>query len=136
VRPGTDLAVALAMIHVIINEGIYDKEFVETYCKGFDELAAHVEKYTPEWAERDQLGVCKRIRRVPDLRSHKAPVSFMALTRRIKRQQARSTTAFCILQAITGNVMKPAHGFRCRFSDSGSEVPFEERPIGRKNTPI
>jgi anaerobic selenocysteine-containing dehydrogenase len=49
-RPGTDMALALGMAHVIINEGLYDKEFVDQYCYGFDRLKAHVQKYTPEWA--------------------------------------------------------------------------------------
>jgi len=35
IRPGTDAALALAWINVIINEGLYDKEFVEKYCYGF-----------------------------------------------------------------------------------------------------
>lgn len=49
-RPGTDMALALAMANIIINEGIYDREFVENYCFGFDRLKEHVPKYTPEWA--------------------------------------------------------------------------------------
>ena len=51
IRPGTDLALALAMQQVIINEGIYNREFVENYCYGFDKVKEHVQKYTPEWAE-------------------------------------------------------------------------------------
>ena len=50
IRPGTDMALALAMQNVIINEKLYDKEFVEKYCSGFDELTEHVREYTPEWA--------------------------------------------------------------------------------------
>jgi NADPH-dependent glutamate synthase beta subunit-like oxidoreductase len=38
IRPGTDMALALAMQHVVINEGIYDKPFVDQYCFGFDRL--------------------------------------------------------------------------------------------------
>ena len=49
-RPGTDAALALAMTHVIINEGRYHHEFVEQYTVGFDELAVHVRPYTPAWA--------------------------------------------------------------------------------------
>jgi thiosulfate reductase/polysulfide reductase chain A len=51
VRPGTDDALALAMVHVIINEGIYDKEFVEKWTVGFSELKEHVSHCTPQWAE-------------------------------------------------------------------------------------
>jgi len=50
IRPGADMALALAMQHVIINEGIYNKEFVEKYCYGFKQLKAHIKRYTPEWA--------------------------------------------------------------------------------------
>jgi len=50
-RPGTDAALALAMIHIIINEDFYDKPFVENWTTGFNELKAHVTNYTPQWAE-------------------------------------------------------------------------------------
>lgn len=52
IRPGTDDALALAMIHVIIYDNIYDHDFVEKWTFGFDELKAHVKDYTPEWAAR------------------------------------------------------------------------------------
>lgn len=51
VRPGTDDALALAMLNHIIGEQLYDSEFVEKWTFGFAQLAAHVEPYTPEWAE-------------------------------------------------------------------------------------
>lgn len=51
VRPGTGAALALAMIHVVIKENIYDAEFVEKWTTGFDELEKHVEPFTPAWAE-------------------------------------------------------------------------------------
>ncbi|MGQ9570466.1 MAG: molybdopterin-dependent oxidoreductase [Thermodesulfovibrionales bacterium] len=54
IKPGTDLAVVLAMIYVVINEDLYDHEYVTNYCYGFNELKSHVinsKKYTPEWAE-------------------------------------------------------------------------------------
>ncbi len=50
IRPGTDLALLLAWIHVIIEEELYDKDFVQKYTYGFDQLKAEVKKYTPEWA--------------------------------------------------------------------------------------
>lgn len=50
IRPGTDAALALAMMHVIVNEGLTDADYVEKYTTGFDELKAHVQQYTPEFA--------------------------------------------------------------------------------------
>jgi thiosulfate reductase/polysulfide reductase chain A len=52
VRPGTDLALMLALAHVLINDGIYQKEFVEKYTEGFAEFAAEVKQFTPAWAEK------------------------------------------------------------------------------------
>ena len=50
-RPGTDCALALSMLNVIITEGLIDKDFVEQWTVGFDELAKHVEAYPPEKIE-------------------------------------------------------------------------------------
>ncbi|KKM12728.1 hypothetical protein SY88_02365 [Clostridiales bacterium PH28_bin88] len=48
IRPGTDGALALGMANVIINEGLYDKEFVEKWTCGFDELKERVKEFPPE----------------------------------------------------------------------------------------
>ncbi|MCP4691222.1 MAG: molybdopterin-dependent oxidoreductase, partial [Desulfobacterales bacterium] len=48
VKPGADHALALSFLNVIIEENLYDAEFVEKWTHGFDELAAHVKQYTPE----------------------------------------------------------------------------------------
>lgn len=52
VVPGTDLALLLAWCNVLVEEGLYDKEFVEANTVGFDEFAAQVKEYTPAWAEK------------------------------------------------------------------------------------
>ncbi|EHH3909893.1 thiosulfate reductase PhsA, partial [Salmonella enterica subsp. enterica serovar Telelkebir] len=49
-RPGGDLAVLLAMCHVMIDEQLYDASFVERYTSGFEQLAQAVKETTPEWA--------------------------------------------------------------------------------------
>ena len=50
IKPATDLALLLAWIHVLIYEDIYDKDYVERYAFGFDQLKKHVKNMTPEWA--------------------------------------------------------------------------------------
>lgn len=50
IKPGTDLALLLAWMHVLIAEGLYDREYVEQYSIGFDQLKEHVRDKTPEWA--------------------------------------------------------------------------------------
>ncbi len=48
VRPGTDRALALGLLHVILEESLYDKDFVAQYTHGFEDLARHVRAYPPE----------------------------------------------------------------------------------------
>jgi len=48
INPGTDVALALAMMHVIISENLYDAEYVGQATHGFDELRARVQEYPPE----------------------------------------------------------------------------------------
>ena len=52
IRPGTDIALANSMMHVIIHEGLYDGEFVMSRTTGFSEIRMATKKYTPEYAER------------------------------------------------------------------------------------
>lgn len=50
IRPGTDTALLLAWIHVIVTEERYRRDYVDKYATGLDELRAHVQTFTPEWA--------------------------------------------------------------------------------------
>ena len=50
IKPGTDTALLLAWAHVLITEGLYQKDFIARNAIGFDELAKHVADKTPEWA--------------------------------------------------------------------------------------
>ncbi|MFT4584108.1 MAG: putative molibdopterin-dependent oxidoreductase YjgC [Gammaproteobacteria bacterium] len=50
IRPGTDAALALAMMHVIVRDNLHDKEFIEAHTLGFDQLAERVKEYPPERA--------------------------------------------------------------------------------------
>src|SRR3989449_9740587 len=48
--PGTDGALALGMMHVLIGEGMLDREYIARHSVGFEPLAERVKRYTPEWA--------------------------------------------------------------------------------------
>lgn len=50
IKPGTDLALLLAWMNVIVTEKLYDAEYVEKYGYGFDQFAASIRTCTPEWA--------------------------------------------------------------------------------------
>ena len=55
-RAGTDIAMMLAMMNIIISEHLVDREWIDAHTLGFDELAAHVAEWTPERAA-DATGV-------------------------------------------------------------------------------
>ena len=48
INPGTDVALALGMMHIVINEGLYDADYVSKYTLGFEELKQRVQEYPPD----------------------------------------------------------------------------------------
>ncbi|MGD9016842.1 MAG: molybdopterin-dependent oxidoreductase [Desulfobacterales bacterium] len=53
IRPGTDLALNYALMHVILKERLFDAEYVDRWVEGLAELQDFVRTYTPEWAETE-----------------------------------------------------------------------------------
>lgn len=53
VRPGTDGALALALMHVIVRENLVDADYVAQHTVGYEALVEHLDAYTPEFAERE-----------------------------------------------------------------------------------
>lgn len=53
IKPGTDMALMLAWTNIIISEDWYDRDYVQKYTIGFDELREAVKEYTPEWAAKE-----------------------------------------------------------------------------------
>ena len=51
-KPGTDVALVNAIMHVIIEENLHNKKFIQERTEGFEQLAETVKKYTPEMAEK------------------------------------------------------------------------------------
>ncbi len=105
VRPGTDLALALGMIRVIIHEDLYDRKFVDKWCNGFNELKARVDDYTLEktaaitWLEPEairQAAVTYATTR-PAALHHRVAVEHNV-------NSAQMDRALSILVALTGNL--------------------------------
>lgn len=49
IKPGTDIALLLAWMNVLISEDLCDTDYLDRYAIGFEQLAEHVREYTPEW---------------------------------------------------------------------------------------
>jgi anaerobic selenocysteine-containing dehydrogenase len=108
IRPGGDDALALSMIHTIIGEELYDKEFVTKWCYGFDELKEHVKKYTPEWAEPITWIPAEKIRKAARLFATTKPACIapgVAVEMQVNSYQTQR--ALYMMSALTGNFDVP-----------------------------
>jgi anaerobic selenocysteine-containing dehydrogenase len=133
IRPGTDGALALALMHVIIKENLYDKNFIEKWTHGFDKLESHVEPYTPQWAEEVTWVPAETIRKLARLYATAESASIFQGTN-TQDQTANGTQnsrAFAILQTITGNINIPGGWvIGPRLSLTGLGIQTERMPIG------
>lgn len=112
-RPGTDCAVALAMLHVIIGERLYDADFVERYCTGFEQLAAHVVPFSPEWAEPITEVPADKLRQAARLFAVSRPACVNwgnGVDQSVNSFQ--TARAYLLLVAITGNLDVPGGNVR------------------------
>ncbi len=108
IRPGTDAALALAMLNVIITGKLYDAQFVEQWTYGFEKLTSHILKYTPQWAEpitgiaADQISDLARTYAItkPACIDHGNGLEHVPSSNSAVR-------AIAIMMAITGNLDKP-----------------------------
>ena len=105
IKPGTDMAFILAMLNVIVTEERYDAEFVKNYCVGFDQLAEHVKKYTPSWAEEETEIPQEDIVQIAREFSDAAPRAVYYAGRRSSwyRNDFQMRRAQAILNAVVGN---------------------------------
>ncbi len=107
-RPGTDDALALAMLNVIIGEHLFDAPFVQRWTHGFDALCAHVRRYTPEWAEPITWVAADKIRAAARLFARTKPAMMewgCAIEHTPKCIQ--TIRAVSMLPALTGNIDVP-----------------------------
>ncbi len=119
-RPGTDAALALSMMNVIINQGLYDKEFVANWTHGFDRLRERVQEYPPSKVSQ--------ITGVPEEKIIAAARAFAIDTPgciqigqpiEASTNSTQNLRAVMCLAAITGNIERP-----------GSMVSWLPHPVG------
>ncbi len=108
IRPGTDCAVALAMNHVIIEEDLYDHDFVDCWTYGFDEFAEHVKDWTPEraaeiaWCDPDDIRKAARL-----IATNGPCAAPFGVSNDQKRNGVSAYHAIFNMMAITGNYDNP-----------------------------
>ena len=127
IRPGTDCTLVLGLIHVIIRDGLVNRQFVDEWCHGFDELASHVQAFTPEFVGEfcglDPQDVVKAAHLFGEPQAS-ALVSGRGIDQ-VGASVAPTHRAICCLRAITGNVDRPGSCVLAEKSDFVPEVDFE-----------
>lgn len=129
IRPGTDLAFFLALNHVVITEGLYDRQFVDQYCTGFDKFAETVKPYSPEWAARRCEIDAGRIRRIArEFASHR-PAAVAHPNWRTSNfiNSFQTERAIAILNALMGNWGAPG-GLLAGGEESGPSLGSLPQP--------
>jgi thiosulfate reductase/polysulfide reductase chain A len=118
IRPGTDLAFHLAMLNVIVGEGLYNKQFVEKNTSGFEKLPAAVASYTPDWAAGITGIPADTIQRIAREFAAAAPYAMAHNGWRTSNFENSFQTerTITILNAIVGNWGK------AMFNESGEET--------------
>lgn len=134
-RPGTDGALALGIAHVILEEGLEDKEFLANYAYGFEDYAAYVKDFTPErvseitWVPTDKIVAAAKL--YGSSKPAQLTVSQEAIVQHTNGIQ--NHRAVMLLSALTGN-LDVAGGNRpwnSRLQQKGVVVPDGvEKPAG------
>lgn len=130
IKPGTDLAFYLAMLNVIITEDRYDAHFVEKNTVGFEEVAAEVKPYTPEWAAGKCEIPAETIRQVARDFAMAAPNAFIHPGWRTSNflNSFQTSRAVAILNAIVGNWEQPGGFFAAAGHGGGVALGSVPQP--------
>lgn len=109
IRPGTDTAVFMGWLNVIINEGLYDKEFVEKWTTGFDKLAERAAEYPPERVAQITGIPAEQIIASSRMYATTKPAALYRglATDQIGPNSAQASQARNAVRAITGNIDIP-----------------------------
>ncbi|KOU56812.1 nitrite reductase [Streptomyces sp. MMG1533] len=113
-RPGTDLALALGLLHLVVAEGRVDEEYVRERTAGWDEARAAAMAHWPEYVERITGVSVPQLRET--VRMFCEPESAMVLTARGPEQQSKGTDtvgAWINLCLATGRAGRPLSGYGC-----------------------
>lgn len=132
IRPGTDGALALGMMNVIINEGLYDKDFVDKWTYGFDRLKERVQEYTPDnvaeitWIPKDELIAAARL-----YATAKPAAIHWGVPIDMDPQGSVVGQAISQLWCITGNLDIPGGNVIARPSHGVSVYPYSTAELER-----
>jgi anaerobic selenocysteine-containing dehydrogenase len=119
-RPGTDAALALALMHVICSEQLVDAAFVGKHTVGFTALAEHVRRFSPQWGASVTGVSAEDIVALAHLYAGTKPAMIVLGGSSMHKgdNSWQASRAIACLPAITGNVGVPGAGFGPRHGAS------------------
>ena len=128
-RPGTDGALALGMLNIIINEELYDEEFVSKWTVGFDELKELVQDYPPEKVEGITRVPAELIREAASMFATNLPGKIMTSPGATIHHQngVQNTRAIFLIPAITGNIEVPGGNRMTPELPPTNQITLQER---------
>ena len=144
VRPGTDMAVILAICKQILDRGLADKAFLTTWTNlSSDQILSHLAPYTPQMAEKESGLPAKEIIRIAnDFATYRPSVAFCGSGLTHQRSGTYHQMAILLLNALVGNIdQKGGYCLPKRLRLEDSEIPSvtsgidylideEKRPVG------
>ncbi|MBW1863477.1 MAG: molybdopterin-dependent oxidoreductase, partial [Deltaproteobacteria bacterium] len=153
IRPGTSGALALGMAHVIIEENLFDHEFIENWTKGFEEYRTYVQKYTPEKTEDItgvsallitkaarlyantkpaalMTGACPTTHHTNGIQNHRALTALIGLTGNFDMEGGNYVIPGSYLNAKNGIITRQHEFEQSRpFSEMAPRVGYDRYPI-------
>ena len=132
IKPATDLALLLAWMHVILEEGLYDHDYVERYTIGIEKLKSHVKRMSPEWAYGITTIKPDIIRKTAREMAKAAPAVIVHPGRHVTwyGDDVQRSRAIAILNALLGSWGRRG-GFFLREGKSVPDFPHPEAPKPR-----
>jgi thiosulfate reductase / polysulfide reductase chain A len=133
VKPGSDLALILSWMNVIVKEKLYDKEYVEKYGYGFEQFAFEISQYTPEWAYPETGIEPKIIRETAYEMARFKPATLIHPGRHVTwyGDDTQRSRAIALLNALMGN-WGTKGGFYYPQSMEINSYPYPEYPKSDK----
>ena len=133
IKPGTDMALLLAWMNVIVSEKLYNKEFIDKYAFGFEQFEYEIAQYTPEWAYIETTIDPDVIRETAREMARYMPATLIHPGRHTTwyGDDAQRSRAIALLNALMGNWGKKG-GFYNPYNFSVPGYPYPEYPKSEK----
>ncbi|HAL57025.1 MAG TPA: nitrate reductase [Bacteroidetes bacterium] len=133
IKPGTDLALLLAWMNVIVTENLCDREYVQKYGFGFDQFVSSIGQYTPEWAYPETGIDPEIIRETAREMARQKPATLIHPGRHVTwyGDDAQRSRAIALLNALLGSWGRKG-GFYYPASMDVPPYPYPEYPKSSK----